>query len=398
MSLAIAILIFFALAITLAVLPFVPAILEWRRKLDAEPLTVEYASSVDVRHFANGFREFIELRLRGTVDNCRETGRTERGTLDDGTRYAAIGDGDGPLFTAEELRNRASHHLIAAAGDLDLPAETMFLPEIYADGSVRGGERNIYRAILAEEEIILGRESMSLRWLHAARSIVAQAGTILFGRASADEVIRLERGCRFERLNAPRVEFCYQAEAGEFAGGMTWRESAVLKARDLPNQIEVKAGRWLVNGNLELPPGRILKANLVVTGSLRIRTGTHVVGSIKSHKDMFLEKGVEVDGSVLSERSITFEKGCRIYGPVMAERDISIGEGVVIGTATRPTTVVAERIFVEPGAVAHGTVWAHTDGRVVLSSSGGRKTGRTDEDASAQSAKPAKPSEEGDRA
>lgn len=398
MSLAIAIFFFFALAVALAVLPFVPAILEWRRKLDAEPLTVAYASSVDVRHFANSFREFVELRLRGTVDQCRETGRAERGTLDDGTRYAAFGEGDAPLFTAEELENRASHHLIAVGGNIDLPAETMFLPEIYADGSVRGGEGNIYRAILAGEAIILGRESMSLRWLHATRAIVAQAGTILFGRASADEFIRLERGCRFERLNAPRVEFCYQAEAGEFAGGMTYRESAVLKSRDLPNHIEVKAGRWLVSGNLELPPGRILKANVVVTGSMRIRTGTHVVGSIKSHKDMVLEKGVEVDGSVLSERDITFEKGCRIYGPVMAERDISVGEGVVFGTATRPTTVVAERIFVEPGAVAHGTVWAHTDGRVVLSSSSGWKKDRTENEAPADPAQPVQPTGEGDRA
>lgn len=249
----------------------------------------------------------------------------------------------------------------------------MFLPEIYADGTVRGGDENIYRAVLAEEEIQLGRKSVCLRWLHAVRAVSARSGTVLFGRVSAGEFIRLERGCRFERLNAPRVEFCYEAEAGEFAGGITYREAAVLRPRDLRNPVEVKAGRWLITGNLEIPAGKIVNADLVATGAVRIRTGAHVVGNIKSHKDMHLGRGVEVDGSVVSGGDITFEAGCRIYGPVVAEGTISVGEGVVFGTAARPTTVSAANIYVEPGAVAHGTVWAHTDGRVVLSSSSGRR-------------------------
>ena len=223
MSVLFAVIILFVLALVLTVLPFVPAIVEWRKKTDAEPLTVAYASAVDVRHFANGFRRFIELRLRGALDVCRDAGVTERGKLDDGTPYIAVGDGDAAILTVEEATARASHHVIACSGDLLLPERTMFLPEIYADGTVRGGDKNIYRAVLAEEEIQLGRQSVSLRWLHATRAVSARSGSVLFGRASADEFIRLERGCRFERLNAPRVEFCYEAEAGQFAGGITYR-------------------------------------------------------------------------------------------------------------------------------------------------------------------------------
>lgn len=364
---------FFLLALALAVLPFIPAILEWKTKTDSEPLSVVYASAVDVRHFAHGFRDFIEARLRGALDMCREAGVSERGQLDDGTPYVAVGDGDESLLTPEETNARACHHVIASNGDLRLPDRTMFLPEIYADGTVRGGEEGIYRAILAEEEIQLGHNSLSLRWLHASRAIQAKADSVLFGRASADQFIRLERGCRFERLNAPRVEFCYEAEAGEFAGGITHRESAMLRPRDVPNPVEVKAGRWLVFGNLEVPAGKIVRTNLVATGSIRIQTGTHVIGNIKSHKDMYLERGVEVDGSVVSARDITFEAGCRIYGPAVAEGTIHVEEGVVFGTATRPTTVNAENIFVEPGAVAHGTVWARTEGKVILSSSRERR-------------------------
>jgi len=375
MSVEIAAIVLFILVLALTVLPFVPAIVEWRKKTDAEPLTVAYASAVDVRHFANGFRDYIVAHLGGLLESCRDNGQTERGTLDDGTPYVAFGGGE-TLLTVDETRARASHHVIASSGDLILPERTMFLPEIYADGTIRGGEGNIYRAILAEEEIQLGRKSVCLRWLHAARSVTALSGSALFGRASADQFIRLERGCRFERLNAPRVEFCYQAQAGEFAGGSTYSETAVMRPRDLPNRVEVKAGRWLVSGNLEIPAGRIVKADVVATGSFRMRPGAHVVGNIKSHGDMHLERGVEVDGSVVSERDITFDAGCRIYGPVMAERSISVAEGTIFGTATRPTTVTAENISIEPGVVAHGTVWAHVDGRVVLDTSEKRRAQR----------------------
>lgn len=365
MSVGFAAILLFVLVVALTVLPFVPAILEWRRKTDAEPLAVAYASAVDVRHFANGFRNYISIHLGGVLEMCRQRGLTERGTMDDGTPYTVVGDGDATLLTMDENMARASHHVIASSGHLLLPERTMFLPEVYADGTVRGGEGNIYRAVLAEEDIQLGRHSVCLRWLHAARTITALSGSALFGRASADQAMRLERGCRFERLNAPRVEFCYRAEAGEFAGGSTYNEQAMLRPRDLPNRVDVKAGRWLVAGDLEIPAGKIVRADLVATGALRVGPGAHVVGNIKSHGDIHLKRGVEVDGSVVGARGIVFDAGCRIYGPVMAERWIRARWGTVFGTATRPTTITAEKIEVEPGVVAHGTVWAHVDGRVV---------------------------------
>jgi cytoskeletal protein CcmA (bactofilin family) len=364
---------FFGLTLALAVLPFVPAIVEWRRKTDAEPLKVVYSSQVNVRHFALAFREYVQTHLGKALEASKEAGVTERGSLDDGTPYVLVGAEDADVLTAEEAKDRAAHRMVLSGGNLKLPAETMYLPEVYAAGSVHGGERNIYRAVLAEEDIQLGSESMSLRWLHAARAILARAGSVLFGRASADEFIRLESGCRFERLHAPRIEFCFEAEAGEFAGGKTYRESDVLKPRDLPNPVEVKAGRWLVDGNVDIPKGKILEADLVATGSIRIQPGTHVVGGVKSNKNMHLEKGVEVDGSLVSARNIHIDKECRICGPILAEKSISIGEGTVLGTAARPTTVSAENITVEPGAVAHGTVWAHRNGRIVLSPSSGRR-------------------------
>jgi predicted acyltransferase (DUF342 family) len=364
MSPALAAIAFFLLTFGLAVLPFLPAIVEWRKRRDAEPLKVVRDSQIDIRYFANRFREFVKTNLGDTLETCRKSQLTERGTLENGTPYVVVGDGKTPLPGGSGLWRREYNPVILSCADLRLPESGVFTEEIFADGSVVGEERNVLRAVLAEEEIYLGRRSTSLRWLHAGRGVSAKTESIIYGRASAEQYIRIERGCRFERLNAPRIEFCYEAEAGELAGGMVYRESAVLKPRDLPNPVEVAAGRWLVRGNLDISAGKIVETDLVVTGSTHIGPGVRITGSVKSRKNMVLEKGVEVEGSLVSERDIHIGVDCRIRGPILAEGAVYVRKGTTIGSTQTPTTVSADTVFVEPGVVAHGTVWAHRYGRV----------------------------------
>jgi cytoskeletal protein CcmA (bactofilin family) len=361
MTLALAVVLFFGLVVGLAVLPLVPSILEWRRRLDSEPLCVVRDSQVDIRHFARGFRALVETRLAGELSECRERGQVRTGMLDDGTPYVVVHDSTAEVLNDVELRDRAAHRLILSCGDLRLPGETLFLPEIYAAGSVRGGETAVFRAVLAEEEILLDHDTTSIRWLHADRALFARSGCVLLGRASADVIMKLERGCRFERLQAPRVEFCFETN-GKWSGGLVGREE--LKPRDLPEGVEVAANRWLVQGSTRIPRSRVLNNDLVATGSVRIEPGARVAGSVKGHKDVRISESVEVQGSVVAGRDIYIKRGCHIHGPVLAERAVYIDEGVVLGTLETPTTVIGETIIVSPGSTAHGTVWAHREGWV----------------------------------
>lgn len=364
MSLFMATLFFFMVVAGLVALPFVPAVSEWRRKKDAEPLRVVRRSEVDVRHFANGFREFVKDKLSTSLEICRNSGTTQRGELEDGTRYIVVGDGYSPSLTRDEQRSETNAPLVLSCGDVRLPDDTIFSKEIYAEGAVRTGESNVVRAILSEDEIHMGRDSISLRWLHAVRAVYARAGAVLWGRASADEFIRVERGCRFERLYAPRIEFCHAAEAGDVAGGAVYRESAVLQPKDFSNRIEVAAGRWLVFGDIEIPAGRIIANDVVATGSLRIGPGVRVSGSVKSRREVQLDKGVDIEGSVVSEQNIYIGPECRIGGPVLAEGTSFIRKGTRIGSDGVETTVGAERLFIEPGVETHGTIWARIEGYV----------------------------------
>jgi hypothetical protein len=65
-----------ALVVTVSLmfmLPLVPALSELYRKSDALPLNVVQENAGDVRHFANGFRNYIQV-LEPTLRRCVSDG------------------------------------------------------------------------------------------------------------------------------------------------------------------------------------------------------------------------------------------------------------------------------------------------------------------------------------
>ncbi len=364
MSSGLALILFFILTAGLVTVPFVPALVEWRKRRDVEPLKVIRESRVDVRHFADRFREFVDRTFGPAIEACRESRNAEHGRLEDGTSYVVLGGGDISGFMDEAIRNGPYRSLVISAGDLSLPGNAMYASEIYSSGSVRGGENGVMRAVLAGEDIHLERDSTTLRWLHGGRSVICEEGCVLFGRASADYSIRVGGNCRFERLHSPRIDFTNDTEEVDIPEWKVFGETDPMEPGDIENRVEEMAGRWLVFGDLEIPAGEFVDNDLVVTGSLSIGRGVRVAGSIKCRKEMRLGMGVEVEGSVVSEDDIRIEPLCRIAGLVLSEKRIFIGEGTVVGSRERLTTVSGGRIFVDQGVRVHGTVWAHLEGRV----------------------------------
>jgi len=144
--------IFLALTLGLAILPFVPAIAEWRRKRDVEPLRVLRASQVDVHHFAIGFRKYVESTFGPLPDAWQELEKSGQGTMEDGQPYIVVGKNKLPGLNGGLARNEPYHPLILSHGDLQLPGRMTFMTEIFVDGSVTVREETVLRAILAEKE------------------------------------------------------------------------------------------------------------------------------------------------------------------------------------------------------------------------------------------------------
>jgi hypothetical protein len=363
MSVTVMAVIFVGLTLGLMAIPFLPGLIEWKKRTDSEPLRVIRGAEVDIRHFEKRFRSYLEANLKDVIKTSRSTGRAMNGVLADDTGYLVVPDEQWTPESNPASTARSTERMIIACGHLQLPPRTTYPVEIYCGGSVQGGDKNIYRAILAERRIRLGVDSISLRWLHAGEVVHARAGCILYGRVSADSAILLSEGCRFERLSAPLLEFGQAPEPVD-QPEQSWGDHRVLKARDIPRLVEDEAGRWLIEKKLELADRKKIEANLVVTGWARFGEYSRIVGSIKTRQDLRLGKGVEVDGAVVSEKNIFIGEGCRIKGPVLAEGNVYIERRTMIGSTAVPTTISADGIFIVSGATLYGTVWAHGAGRV----------------------------------
>jgi cytoskeletal protein CcmA (bactofilin family) len=350
---------YFALAVTillavlLLTLPLAPAVAELQRKSDAGPLSVVHEHAGEIRYFADGFRQYIEV-LAPILARCTAEGSASPGAMRDGTRYLVLGSSDDALLLPLRKRGKCDV-LIVAAGDLCLPAGISFARDIFAAGSVAGEASNQYRAIFAEGDVHLSTSSVVLRWTHANGAFNADKNCRLYGRISSNRRIQLAADCAFSRLNAPRIDLgsCAASRPNTFP-------QIVPKEEKHPTP-----ERQLHDGDLELHEGRVFHGNLVVRGSLRIGRGARIYGSIKSEKDLQVEDGVAVFGSLISGRCLTIGRNCSIHGPVIAERKMLIRCGTWCGTPEKQTTVGAPRIVAEEGSVVFGTLWAREAGYVV---------------------------------
>jgi len=332
----------------LLMLPLVPALRELRTKSDAMPLSVIQQHAGEIRFFADGFRSYLKP-IEPALRECIGSGGHSTGTMADGSAYLVLGRGEEALYLPFRERNQFKPVMIASGGDLLLPSETHFSRDIYSTGSVIGGTKNRYRAILAEKDVRLGAESSVMRWVHAVGEFGADPSCNLYGRVSSDKGIRLSRGCGFQRLNAPYIAAGSETDATE--NGISSTASATTQ-------------RVFHDGDFEVQAGQVFLSNLVVRGNLRIGTGAVIRGSVKSERELILESGVSVEGSLISSSRLEIGAGCKVHGPVIAERTALIKAGSCCGTLLHPTTVSAPNIEIDPGVIIFGTLWAREQGQV----------------------------------
>jgi hypothetical protein len=338
----------------LFMLPLLPALVELRRKSDALPLSVVQQNAGEIRHFANGFRDYIK-GLEPIMQGCVAAGTSATGTLPDGEEYVVLGRLDEPLMRALAQRDATHPVVIAAGADLIAPPYSTFSRDIYAGAKFQGGEKSSYRAILGEKDVQLGASSRVMRWVHAVGEFTAELGCSLFGRVSSDSLIRLHANCSFLRLNAPRIEV-----------GHTVNREQGLPDSGFPSNAGVLP-RFLHDGDFEVHAGQIISSNMVIRGRLLLRSGARICGSAKSLDDMVLADGVSVEGSLIGAKKLSIGSHCTIHGPVIAERELAIATGTRCGTWEHPTTVSAPSIEVEEGVLVFGTLWARERGQVVAS-------------------------------
>jgi cytoskeletal protein CcmA (bactofilin family) len=340
----------FVLTGFLLLIPVIPAIRELYRKSDAQPLLVIQKHAGEIRHFSEGFRNYVD-QIKPVVEQCKSSGTTARGTLKDNAEYFVMGDS--AVASLHEVRKQDGEcdAVVVACADLNAPGVSNFSREIYIRGKFQGGDYNHYRAILGDQDVELGAHSIVMRWVHSVGAFSASHDCDLNGRVSSDASIRLGSRCSFLRLNAPRIELGTVTTDQNPApqNGMT--TPAVPK-------------RYLYDEDFEIPAGEIFHGNIVTRGKLIARKGAQIFGSVKSIKQLVLEDHVLVTGSVISSEHLEIGTNCSVGGPVIAERGLIIEPGARIGAAAHPTTVSSPKISSKENVVIWGTLWARDHGVV----------------------------------
>lgn len=342
----------FLSTLLLFMLPLLPTINELLWPTDNQPLRVVQEYDRNIRHFAVGFRQYITKNLSHLLN---EPGR--EGTLADGTRFRTAGK-DGIVFPHDR---ESLPFLMISSFPLTLPEGHFYEAEIYSQHGITAGGHNTFRAMMAEEDILLGDYNSVLRWVHTAGQLHAGVGCTFFGRASADVGIHLSDESVFERMSAPIIEM----------GPYLKQDQDVARAQgprtlmqDLPRVRENYGKRWLLEGVFDFPEQHFFEGDIISGKAMNIGAYAHIKGSLKSNDDCHIGAHVCVEGSTVSTENIYIGPGCIIAGPVIAENTISIAAGSIIGAPGKLTSITAPRIFIEPGAIIYGTLWAMEDGQV----------------------------------
>lgn len=334
----------FLATLALMLAPMLPALVEWLRPSDVQPLAIDEADALDPPYLA---RSFAARLAEAVAAGAGSMGHTPLQAC------PPIGE-PLPLSDAERTA-RASHRLWHADGDLQLPEHVAFYAEVAAAGDLQAAAGSIHKALWAGGALRLGSQSSVLRWAHG-RDVLVGDGCHLAGRVTAEHRLALGPGTRFTLLQAPLLLFLpnvarpvLAAVPGDGAAlqGVRW---------------DASGARAVSNGALSVAAGTAWHGDLVCHGDLMLGPRCVVHGSLKVCGALTLGAGCTIHGNVFAEDAVDLGVGCTVVGVLMSEAALVLDTGCVVGSPAAPATVSAPRIDIGAGVQVHGTVWANEEG------------------------------------
>lgn len=332
---------FALICVLLLTLPFVPAFREWLYPTDSGALPISSAYTSDIDHFARR----LDADARARLGTGEPTGFEEFDVMAHPAGAAEL----------REARKRMISPDIQSAEALHAAQP------LYVTGSIHAGAGSVFSALYATGSVALGAQSEIRDWGHADGVLVLDNNSVAMRRISAGMAVELGNETWFERVQAPIVHFGSGRSRAAARNNDGLEESSYA---DVPDAVMQTPLLYIVRGNCSLPPRRVYRGSLVVTGFLIVGPGTTVIGDVKAREGISIARGAQILGAVTCEKRVYMFNDSAVSGPLVSETDILIGTNAVIGKPDAPTTISARNIIVEDGVVAHGAVWAHDIGMV----------------------------------
>ncbi len=285
-----------------------------------------------------------------------------RGAREDGTLFMILGPHD---YLSEHLQisTRRLRTQLLAVGHLDIPGELICDRLVYAQARLNIAHNVVLRTALAGRDAVIGPRARVRQWIHAGNRLDVAEGAILAGCASAGQEIVLARRARFERLLSARIRF------GHSFGQR--RPAAPLRCLEMQlpaHARQMSDGRWLVDGDLSIPPARQLKARLIVNGSLLVGTGSQLRGELHVMGELVVHHDAYIHGAIQCDAEMRVGECCLLAGPIRCAGSLSLGSQTIVGTPNRPSTIIASQLQVHEGCIVHGAIHATQRGEVCAES------------------------------
>lgn len=195
----------------------------------------------------------------------------------------------------------------------------------------------------------------TIRKAAAGDTVYVKQYSKLPGVVMAHQTLYLESNCEFSWLDAPTICFVHVEP------DIIYLNHQLAPVRKTHKMTVQKFIRY--KGDLCMKADETLHYDYVITGDLDVAEGCTMTGSCKVYGDVRIGIGAHIWGSVFSERNITMAQTSFVAGVLSATDTILLGHDSVVGAKEQLSTVTARKIFVQPGAVVHGSIRAIENGR-----------------------------------
>jgi len=332
------------LIVTLAwvLLPLVPALLELRSRENLKPLEVTDRSAGRVGFFARNFKQYLDKVLP------QEAGAGDYAArLLDGTEFIRVNRRTDQLATQQKTEPR----VVIFDAPQSLPGDQTYLMEVYSRATLTSGQETNYRAVYSEDDLTLGENNRVFRWVHANGVLSIGSHSVLRGRVSSELKVVMGADVVFERAGAPVIAYQDVSE-------LPAASRSELRSWNLPVGAQKVGDHIRIDGDLDIPRETLVTGSLVVTGRLRIGTGSLVDGSIKAYQDVELADKARVSGAVVTRSRLAVGEAAWIGGPALAERSVRLGRKSVVGGPSREVSVAGIEVELSEGATVYGQISA----------------------------------------
>jgi predicted acyltransferase (DUF342 family) len=335
------------ITVTLFIVPFLPALIEWKQKTDSGPLNVVFYDQTLVDYVLRMFYSYLKNNFSRFFDADPLQYEPTSGILDHKVHYQ-ISKIQGLLeLSKSEQINKKSDKVFLLCESTTMPEGVIFTNKVYAKKSLSSGVKNTFNEVVAETDLLLNAGTVIQRMAYSNTQVTVGQDCDFNGYLRAKKEIHFLGNAKFQYIYAPYICF----------GTVT--ATAPLFAVDIISEVIpriLKKIPFVIRDNSHLAASYVAKRSMIIGEHCSLR------GSIKSYGRLQIKDNTSIMGAIICENDIEIGDNCFVQGPIISTKTLRIGKNCVMGSKDTATSIIANHIFISPGCAVFGLLLAKVEG------------------------------------